>query len=82
VQSAGAALPHLADLPVRTDHRPGLGHDPLLPRRGDFGGQVQRVDAGVVPLEVAPEQPAERGGKAGQAGVVEHRLSFLQVGDE
>jgi len=36
----------------------------------------------VVAFQVAPEQPAQRGGETGQAGVVEHRLPFLQVGDE
>ena len=56
-----------------------LGGDPLLPRGGRLGGQVQRGDARVMQLEVAPEQPAEHVGELVQGGVVDGGLAFAQV---
>ena len=39
----------------------GAGHHPLLPCRGDLAGQLEGVDAGVVGLQVGPEQLARAG---------------------
>ena len=40
---------------------------------------MQAVDAGVVALEVCPEQVAEVVGEAVQAGVVQRGLAFAQI---
>ena len=60
----------------------GAGEHALLPRRGDVAGQLQRVDAGVVRLEIGPKQFAEQVGQPLQGGEVHRRLAFAQVVDQ
>jgi len=60
----------------------GLDLDALFPRGGGLGAQMQRVDARMVQLQVAPEQPAQIVGQAAQGGEVQGGLPFGQVGDE
>jgi len=36
----------------------------------------------MVSFQISPEQPAEAEGEIVQGGVVQHRLTFLQVGDQ
>jgi hypothetical protein len=48
----------------------------LLPCGGDIAGQLQGVDAGVMGLQVSPEQLAEKVGDALQGGEVDRRLAF------
>ena len=79
VKGVEAGRGDLGDLSA-TGAGPGrLGGDPLLPRGGRLGGQVQRGDARVVKLEVAPEQPAQRVRELVQGGVVDSGLTFAQV---
>ena len=61
-----------------------VGDDPkaFLPAAGDVVGEVQRVDAGLVQLEVTPEQQHELGGELSERRVVERRLAFVEVVDE
>ncbi len=68
--------------PVGCGRGAGAEHHPLLPRRGDIAGQLQRVDAGVVGLQIGPEQLAEQVGVALQRGEVHRRLTFAQVVDQ
>ena len=42
----------------------GAGHHPLLPCRGDLAGQLEGVDAGMVGLQIGPEQLAQQVGEA------------------
>jgi hypothetical protein len=51
----------------------------FLPRPGDRGFQPERVDAGVVDLQVPPEQPANGVGDVAQRGVVEVGRAFGEV---
>jgi hypothetical protein len=60
----------------------GLGSDALLPRRGHLGVQAQRVDAGMVLLQVPPEQPAQGVGQPDQGDVVDADLTLPQVVDD
>ena len=60
----------------------GAGHHPLLPCRGHLAGQLEGVDAGVVGLQVGPEQLAQQVGEVLQGGEVHRRLAFAQVVDE
>jgi hypothetical protein len=53
--------------------------DPLFPCGGDRGGEPDVVDAGVVQLEVFPEQAPELVGELAQGAVVEPDLAFAQV---
>ncbi|HXZ76111.1 MAG TPA: hypothetical protein VEH31_35290, partial [Streptosporangiaceae bacterium] len=63
-----------AEVDPRPD-RPAVGvadeGQPFLPCPGDLGRQVERVDAGMVDLQVPPEQPAQGAGDRPQRGVVE-----------
>jgi hypothetical protein len=54
----------------------------LLPCRGDVAGQLQRIDAGVVRLQIGPEQFPEQVGQPLQGGEVHRRLAFAQVVDQ
>ena len=55
------------------------GAQPLLPRGGDLGCQVQAVDAGMVAFEVFPERVPQVRGEAAQAAVVQRRCAFAQI---
>jgi hypothetical protein len=70
----GAVSVFLDDLAVDAGRADGPGQDPLFPCRGDLGRQAQGVDPRVMDLQVPPER------QAAQAGVVEHRLAFVQIG--
>ena len=64
---------------------PAGGRDDLhafLPRLGDLLGQVQGVDARVVPLDVGPEGARQLAGEAGQGLVVQRGAAFIEVADE
>ncbi len=71
-----------AGQPVCTGPACRLGLDALLPRGGDVGREVQRVDAGVVVLQILPEQQAQMGRQARHGGEVESGLPFAQVADQ
>ena len=60
----------------------GLVRIPPLPRVGDLGGQLQAVDAGVVGLQVGPEQLAEPVGELLQRGEIQGGLAFFEVVDQ
>jgi len=60
----------------------GTGQHPLLPRRGDIARKLQRVDAGMVGLEIGPEEFAEQVGQPLQRGEIHRRLPFEQVVDQ
>ena len=80
-QHAAPVQPRPGDLAVV----PGglrAGEHPLLPRRGDVAGQLQRVDAGVMRLQIGPKQLAEQVGQPLQGGEVHRRLAFAQVVDQ
>jgi hypothetical protein len=62
--------------------RPGFGHHPLLPGSGNIAGQLQRVDAGVMGLQVRPEQLAEQVSVTLQRREVHRRLTLAQVVDQ
>ena len=80
-EHAAPVQPRPADLALV---RGGLraGEHALLPGRGDVAGQLQRVDAGVVRLQIGPEQLAEQVGQPLQGGEVHRRLAFAQVVDQ
>jgi hypothetical protein len=63
---------------------PGLGpgHHALFPRGGDVARELQRRDAGMVGLQVGPEQFAEEVGEMLQRGEVHRRLALAQVVDQ
>ncbi len=67
-------------------HRVALGvtdvGQAFLPRLGDLGRQSQRVDAGMVDLQVAPEQPAQVAGDGTQRDVVELGSPLGEVLDQ
>ncbi len=84
-QNVGRAAPragllehHAVGLPFLR----GLRGDAQFPGGGDRGCQAQRVDPGMMRLEIGPEQPAERVGQPDQRDVVEADLAFAQVVDE
>ena len=54
----------------------------MLPRGHDVAGQLERVDARVVGLQVGPEQLAEQVGEALQRREVHRRLTLAQVVDQ
>jgi hypothetical protein len=56
-----------------------LDLEPLLPRACDVFGQVDAGDAGVVLLDVGPEQLAELVAEVLEGGVVQRRLALAQV---
>jgi hypothetical protein len=58
------------------------GAQPLFPRLGDPGREVQAVDAGVVVLQVFPESAAQGSCQRPQAAVVEGWLAFFEVLDQ
>src|SRR5206468_2115631 len=57
----------------------GFDLDALLPSVGDVRGQAQRVDAGVVDLQVVPEPSGEVAGQFVHGDVVHGGLAFAQV---
>lgn len=59
----------------------GNGAQPPLPGAGDDGGEDEAVDAGVMALQIGPEQAGQVVSDRGEATVVESRLAFLEVGD-
>src|SRR5262249_62291726 len=79
---ADARDPGLGDLAARTGDRGRLGHQPLLPCRGDIGGQAEGANAGVVQLQIAPEQLAQHIGQVRDGGVVAGDQELTQVVDE
>ena len=80
-EHAAPVQPRPADLaPDLGDLR--AGEHALLPGRGDVAGQLQRVDAGVVGLQIGPKQLAEQVGQVLQGGEVHRRLAFAQVVDQ
>ncbi len=56
--------------------------EPLLPRGGGVGGQVQAADAGVVGLDVSPEQSGEHRDQVEEALVVHAGAAFVEVADQ
>src|SRR6266851_6007927 len=84
-QAVRGALPRAADFDEATIGLPAagyLGEDPLLPRRRDRGGKAERVQAGMMKLQVPPEQAAEGIGEAHQRDMVDTDLAFPQVVSE
>jgi hypothetical protein len=55
--------------------------DPLLPVAGHLGGQVQRVDAGMVAFQVGPEIQGQRAHEVAEGAVVQGGATFLAVAD-
>ncbi len=58
---------------------PGPHHHPLFPGGGNLAGQLEGVNAGVVGLQVSPEQLAEQISEALQRGEVHRRLTLAQI---
>ncbi|WP_167407415.1 hypothetical protein [Streptomyces swartbergensis] len=58
------------------------GSEPLLPRGGDPGLQVEGGDAWMMYLQVGPEVPGQVAGEVVEGAVVEPWLAFLQVVDQ
>ena len=92
-QAVGDAVPRAVDLHHVADVAAtvagagpaaacGLDGDALFPARGDRGVQAQRVDPGVVALQVPPEQSPQRVGQPHQGDVVDADLPFPQVVDQ
>ena len=69
----------LDDLPVRCGGVGDADQQALFPGRSHLGGKVQRVDPGMVQLQITPEQPPQGEGQVPQRGVVERRGAFEQV---
>jgi hypothetical protein len=64
---------------VGAGDRSGHGPQPLFPTGRGLVGQVQALDARVMPLQVGPEQVAQEVREGFQAGVVQRGLAFPQV---
>ena len=60
----------------------GPGHHPLFPRGGDVARELQGGDAGMVGLQIGPEQLAEQVGEILQRGEIRRRLALAQVIDQ
>jgi hypothetical protein len=60
----------------------GPGHHPLFPRGGDVAWELQGGDAGMVGLQIGPEQLAEQVGEILQRGEIRRRLALAQVIDQ
>ncbi len=56
--------------------------DSLLPRGGHVRGEIQRVDAGMLPLEVLPEQQPQMTRQSVEAGIAEPRPTLAQIVNE
>jgi hypothetical protein len=56
--------------------------EPFLPAAGHLIGEVEGIEAGLVELEVSPEEQHQLGGQLSERGVVHGGLALVEVIDE